>query len=486
MSPTRKPSLPVDVYIRVSRVMGREGESYISPQVQEERCRAQLAADGYEVGQVFTDEDQSGSTQDRPAYNRAMERVRDGLSGGIVVAKLNRLGRTTRGVLEDIAEIESYGAVVLAVDEKLDTSTSIGRFVLRMFASIAELELDRIRDGWKDAHTKMIERGVQSGRPPLGYAKSDDGRLVVNGTTADLMREVFRFRADGANWGEVARFLNEREAPNRSGKPWTAQSAKKLLGNRAYLGVARHGEMEHEGAHEALVDERIFRLANRKAERVAGERSDGHILGAGLVRCGVCGSAMVKSHTTGGKGERYEFLRCSSNLKGHPTISLKTIRPYLIAKALEGWSQEPVEFIETAADPEIEQRYQDIVSDLAELDALLEAGTISASAYAVARSKAETDRDALQVEIDAAGVETALGLSRRDVAETQGVIALFIETLSEEDAGKLIETYGLAGVVAQDIGKASVPQARRFLKERLGKVTVAPGRAPVAERVTIG
>ena len=56
MSP-KKVAAPLDIYVRVSDVRGRAGESFISPRDQEERCRALATARGYKVGDVFTDLD---------------------------------------------------------------------------------------------------------------------------------------------------------------------------------------------------------------------------------------------------------------------------------------------------------------------------------------------------------------------------------------------------------------------------------------------
>jgi hypothetical protein len=59
----KKITKPLDVYVRVSRVGGRDGESYITEAVQEERCRALAQARGLTVGEVFADRDQSAGSR---------------------------------------------------------------------------------------------------------------------------------------------------------------------------------------------------------------------------------------------------------------------------------------------------------------------------------------------------------------------------------------------------------------------------------------
>src|SRR5206468_166999 len=89
MSP-KKIALPLDAYVRVSDVRGRSGDSFISPKEQEERCRALATARGYKVGDVFSDMDVSGGKMRRPELDRAIARIEEGVSGGIIVAKLDR------------------------------------------------------------------------------------------------------------------------------------------------------------------------------------------------------------------------------------------------------------------------------------------------------------------------------------------------------------------------------------------------------------
>src|SRR6186997_1399396 len=111
MSPDQQKisALPIDIYVRVSRVGGRDGDSFISPAVQEEQARYGLLAKGLAVGEVFTDLDQSGGKMDRPAFNEVMQRIRDGQSGGVIVATLDRFARNTVGLLEAVNEIEKHG-----------------------------------------------------------------------------------------------------------------------------------------------------------------------------------------------------------------------------------------------------------------------------------------------------------------------------------------------------------------------------------------
>jgi DNA invertase Pin-like site-specific DNA recombinase len=474
MSP-KKVTKPIDIYVRVSQVGGRAGDAFISPEVQEQRCRAQLEADGNRAGQVFTDLDQSGRKMARPEFDRVMARAKTGQSGGIVVYKLSRFGRTTRGVLAAIAELEEAGAAFVSCDPKIDTSSPSGRFMLTVFTALDELEVENLTLGWRVAHANHIARGVHSGSAPAGYAKGDDKVLVPN-EYAPAIREAFRMKAEeGANKAGIARYLTAQAVPTRrNGTLWTAGTVAKMLGNRAYLGEARYGDLVHANGHEALVDERTFRLASRKEARRSGNRGDGQLLGSGLCRCGTCGGGLVYGKTKQGKRE-YEFLRCQAPKidTPHAAITVGLIEPYLVDAAFNRLVSMQAQMPSSDEDAHAaEVALAAAEDDLVELERMLTAGEIPATAYAKAAAKAEADRDAAQAALAAATPGELLTLSPDRVREMLFLIG--------EEGGQDVLGNPLRAYTAKH-----VPTARQFLKDALGLVTVNAGRGTVEERVVI-
>jgi site-specific DNA recombinase len=189
---------PVDIYVRVSRVGGREGDRYITEAVQEERCRALATARGLAIGQVFTDRDQSGGKMTRPEFDRALGRIEQGESGGIIVARLDRFARTLLGGLQTLEQIREAGGVVLTAEGEFDTSTNTGELVLNMMLSLAQFELRRIRESWDVARQKAVDRGVHISAAPAGYRKRADGVLEPS-EHAPPIRRPYEMRANGAS-----------------------------------------------------------------------------------------------------------------------------------------------------------------------------------------------------------------------------------------------------------------------------------------------
>jgi DNA invertase Pin-like site-specific DNA recombinase len=286
----------IDGYVRVSKVRGREGDSFISPDVQEERIRAWSKANGYRVGEMHVELDQSGARADRPKLMRALDRVESGATGGVVVARLDRFGRSLVDSLSAIERIREAGGTFASVADGFDMSTPTGEMVATMLLAFAQLELSRIRDGFDEARARAVKRGIHpSPVPPFGYDRPEDedghitGPLEPNPVTGPLVTEVYMRRAGGASWPELCRFLQERGALGAYGhEHWTPRALKTMVRNRVYLGEARHGEHVNENAHPPLIDPVTWRRAQRNGSVSPARSEHAPALLAGLARCAGC------------------------------------------------------------------------------------------------------------------------------------------------------------------------------------------------------
>jgi site-specific DNA recombinase len=163
---------PITGYVRVSQVRGRGGESFISPKVQEDRIRQWAAAHGHRIDDVLVELDESGARRDRPLLMEAMRRVEAGESAGIVVAKLDRFGRSLVDALAMIERLVAKRALFVSVADGFDLSTETGRLVLRIMLALAEFELDRIRGSFADGRRSApARRGAGRDRPATARSR---------------------------------------------------------------------------------------------------------------------------------------------------------------------------------------------------------------------------------------------------------------------------------------------------------------------------
>lgn len=105
---------------------------------------AALDAAGVEASRVFTDKLSGSAKTDRPGLVAMLDYARAGDT--VVVAAIDRLGRSVSEVTRTIADLGERGIVLRAVREGIDTATPTGRAVAAIMATLAELELELGRE----------------------------------------------------------------------------------------------------------------------------------------------------------------------------------------------------------------------------------------------------------------------------------------------------------------------------------------------------
>lgn len=326
----------VDGYVRVSQLNGREGESFISPLVQRDRIADWAAARGATVANVFEELEESGARADRPLLMEAIARIESRLTDGVVVASLDRFGRSLVDGLAAIDRIQSAGGSFVAVEDGFNLSTDTGQLILRIMLSIAEWELDRLRSQWSTARERAIQRGVYMGpRPPVGYLRRPDGRLVPDSRTAPAVVETFRRRASGATLRELADNLTARGVHAR-GACWRPGTIGKIIRNRVYVGELRSGSFVNRAAHKPIIDDALWDAAQTSKRVVSkGQARRPTILG-GLLRCAGCGHALSTRTTMSEAGTPYRIYSCngeaaSGACRSRVSILSRVVEPYIDA-----------------------------------------------------------------------------------------------------------------------------------------------------------
>ena len=107
----------------------------------------------------------SGVRADRPQLAKLMAGLKPG--DVVLVCKLDRLGRSTRELLDLIDRISKAGAVFRSLGDPLwDTSSPQGRLLSTLLAAIAEFERELIRERTGEGRKRAMANGVKFGRKP--------------------------------------------------------------------------------------------------------------------------------------------------------------------------------------------------------------------------------------------------------------------------------------------------------------------------------
>lgn len=112
---------------------------------------------------IFT-EKASGGQRDRPELIAAMDYVRPG-EDVLVVWKLDRLARSLKQLIETVEKFEAQKIGFLSLTESINTTTSGGRLIFHIFASLAEFERSIIRERTTAGLRAAKQNGRIGGRP---------------------------------------------------------------------------------------------------------------------------------------------------------------------------------------------------------------------------------------------------------------------------------------------------------------------------------
>ena len=139
----------------------------------------------------------TGTTMMRPGLSKLLGDVQAGRVATVAVWRLDRLGRTAKGLTALFDELRERGVNLVSLRDGLDLSTPAGRLMANVLASVAayetEVRAERIVAGQAAARA----RGVRFGRP-VGTGR----RIKV---TAEQEMMVRRLKAEGSKVAAIAR-----------------------------------------------------------------------------------------------------------------------------------------------------------------------------------------------------------------------------------------------------------------------------------------
>ena len=116
------------------------------------------------VDEIFIDK-ASGKSADRPELKRMMDYVRKGDT--VIVESISRFARNTRDLLELVEQLTAKEVEFVSKKEAIDKTTPTGKFMLTVFAAVAELEREYILQRQREGIAIAKKQGKYTGRKPL-------------------------------------------------------------------------------------------------------------------------------------------------------------------------------------------------------------------------------------------------------------------------------------------------------------------------------
>jgi DNA invertase Pin-like site-specific DNA recombinase len=271
---------------------------------------------------VCIDDNVSGVVFERKGIERLKEAVKSGQVNMLLLKDLSRLGRNNAKTLLFLDFLEEYNVRVITYDGRYDSIRDNDTVGIDTWFNERY-----IRDLSKKIRANLrfkIAKGEYIGHAPYGYIKSaeEKNRLVVDKTTAGVVKEIFELYIKGYGYASIARQMDLKGHPapaaRRSSSElksrWNAVAVKRILANMVYLGHTVQGVSERvsfkskksrrlpkeswvitEGTHEAIIGKDEFMEVKKIMEsKKAGKGPHKGVLHLlrGLLYCGKCGSIM--------------------------------------------------------------------------------------------------------------------------------------------------------------------------------------------------
>lgn len=363
------------LYCRLSRDDELQGDSN---SIINQKAILQKYADdnGFRNTFLFVDDGYSGTTFDRPDWNRLMGLVDEGRVGTIIVKDMSRLGR-------DYLKVGMYTEMVfphadirfIAINNGVDS------------ANQSENDMTPFINIFNEFYAKDTSRKIravfkskgQSGKPlstnpPYGYVKDPEDKThwLVDEKAAEVVREIFRLCIQGYGVSEIAKEITKQHIlnptayakaggrsvlDNRGGDndyTWRGSTVSHMLSRPEYLGhtvnfktyrksYKQKKQLKRdpsewqifENTHEAIVDRETYdivqRIRNGRRRRTPmGEMP----LLSGMVFCADCGAKLYQVRSTTFKPGQ-EYMVCATyRKKGKDQCTSHQIRNSVIEEFL--------------------------------------------------------------------------------------------------------------------------------------------------------
>jgi DNA invertase Pin-like site-specific DNA recombinase len=403
---------------------------------QEDDCRALCERKGWQVVELYQDNDRSAfSGKPRPAYDALLDDVKAGLVDVIVCWHPDRLHRSPKELENfiDLLELADVTVATVTAGDR-DFSTPDGRFMARLEGTIARRESEHKSERIARKHAQLAEKGtyVAGANRPFGYewAKADAKRtgIKVRPGEAELVREASRRVLAGESLYAICKDWGDRGVPTVTGAPWNTKTLLQILTKGRVAGWRdRYGQpLSRSDQWEPIVDEATWQqvravLLDPARKRAKVSRS--YLLGKGVLRCGTCGGRMLATPQKDAAGQSVRRYSCKKDRGGcGKTSALAEPVERIVADAVKSALSDPAFLARLTGKAERDDAERAQRADLQVMEeSLAEASQDYYVAKLITRAEFLAVRERLVPAIDAAKATLAATTRRRPVALLAGL-----------------------------------------------------------------
>ncbi len=276
----------------------------------------------WELVEIYSDYGISGTTIQRPEFQRMLEDCRAGKIDLVVTKSVTRFARNTVILLQTIRELKTLGIDCFFEKENMHSISPDGELLLTLLAMYAEEEARSASENQRWRIQKRFEQGQPWVGNMLGY-RLIDGKMVIVPEEAEIVRQIFADYLSGMGKSAIANKLAKSGITTPYVTKWTYGMIGKTLTNEKYAGnmllqkkytpdfrtkksKENHGNVRQyfvENSHEPIIDKQTFdavqqeilrRQQTHNSHRLAIEKTSN--LFRGMIFCDICGGRFVRHY----------------------------------------------------------------------------------------------------------------------------------------------------------------------------------------------
>ena len=348
--------MKVAIYCRLSEEdRNKQFETDDSNSIQNQKAMLlQYAMEqGWELYNIYSDDDYTGADRRRPEFNRLLKDAEQHRFDIILCKTQSRFTRELELVEKYIHGLfPIWGIRFISIVDNADTANKGNKKSRQINGLVNEWYLEDMSDNIRSVLTNRRKNGFHIGAFALyGYKKDPDqkGHLIIDEEAAAVVREVFTLFSQGYGKTAIARILNDRGIPNpteykrlhglrykspktKNSTLWKYYSISDMLLNEIYIGnmvQGKYGSVSYktkqnkprpkrdwyrvEGTHEPIIDRELWDRVQALLVQRAKPFDVGTVgLFARKARCANCGYTMRSSKSAPRRGGKH-YLKCSNH-----------------------------------------------------------------------------------------------------------------------------------------------------------------------------
>lgn len=338
-------ALNVAIYLRKSRTdieeerkASAQGERYDTLRKHRKQLMDIARRDGYHVVDIFEEVVSGEYLIEREEAMKMIKKVQLNHYDAVLCVDIDRL---IRGNKLDEYRIETAfkesGTLIITTDSAYDFNQESGELNAELKFMLSRIDHKQIKKRLHAGRLRSTSEGKEmSTKPPYGYHKDENLKLVIYEPEAKIVRKIYDWCLQGFGRVKIAEMLTDLGIPSPSGQgEWGHASVRRILKSEKYKGAmffGKHQSLKTEGkgykkrakrdeskyvyiedAHEPIVSREIWEKAQESMIRRRTTPSPRKELVnpfASIIKCKKCGHALLANNP---KDRPSIYLYCSTS-----------------------------------------------------------------------------------------------------------------------------------------------------------------------------